>query len=158
MGRFDIEARLVHFLPDVNPNLRPATMTADEWCRAKVTDLENAILELGAETVAAFIAEPILASGGVIIPTEGYFKGCWEACRRHDVLFIADEVVTAFGRLGQWFASKDVFGVGPELITWAKELTSGYLPLGACLLPHRLLDSLRAQAPPAWLLHTRHPN
>src|SRR3546814_1908316 len=121
-------------------------MTADEWCRAKVTYLENAILELGAETVAAFIAEPILASGGVIIPPEGYFKGCWEACRRHDVLFIADEVVTAFGRLGQWFASKDVFGVEPDMITCAKGLTSGYLPLGACLISDRLLESLRAKA------------
>src|SRR3546814_20058432 len=96
--------------------LRPATMNADEWCRAKVTDLENALLELGAETVAAFIDEPILASGGVIIPPEGYCKGCWEACSRPDVLFIADEVVTAFGSLGQWFAIKDGFGVEPDLI------------------------------------------
>src|SRR3546814_2631157 len=128
-------------------------MTADEWCRAKGTDLENAILGLGAETVAAFIAEPILASGGVIIPPEGYFKGCWEACRRHDVLFIADEVVTAFGRLGQWFASKDVFGVEPDMITCAKGLTSGYLPLGACLISDRLLESLRAKAAPDLLFN-----
>src|SRR3546814_17506838 len=101
MGRFDIEARLVHFLPDVNPNLRPATMTADEWCRAKVTDHENAILELGAETVAAFIAAPILASGSVIIPPEGYFKDCWEACRRPDVLVTAAKLVTHFGTHGR---------------------------------------------------------
>src|SRR3546814_5846880 len=105
-------------------------MSEADWCRDRITDLENAIVELGADTVAAFIAEPILASGGVIIPPDGYFKGCLEVCRKYDVLFIADEVVTAFGRLGQWFASKDIFGVEPDMITCAKGLTSGYLPLG----------------------------
>lgn len=145
---FDVETRLVSFLPDVNPNLRPAGMSEADWCRAKVADLENAILELGPETVAAFIAEPILASGGVIIPPEGYFKRCWEVCRKHDVLFIADEVVTAFGRLGHWFASKDVFGVEPDLLTCAKGLTSGYLPLGACIISDRLLEEVRVRAKP----------
>jgi len=144
--RFDIEQRLVHFLPNVNPNLRPPGISEDEWCRAKVADLENAILELGPDTVGAFIAEPILASGGVIIPPEGYFKACWEVCRKHDVLFIADEVVTAFGRLGHWFASESVFGVVPDMITCAKGLTSGYLPLGACLISDRLLEEVRARS------------
>ena len=144
--RFDIERRLVHFLPNVNPNLRPATMSEADWCQAKVDDLEKAILELGPETVGGFIAEPILASGGVIIPPEGYFKACWEVCRKYDVLFIADEVVTAFGRLGHWFASEAVFGVVPDMITCAKGLTSGYLPLGACIISDRLLDEVRAKA------------
>lgn len=144
--RFDIEERLVHFLPNVNPNLRPQNMSEEDWCREKVADLENAILELGPDTVGGFIAEPILASGGVIIPPEGYFKACWEVCRKYDVLFIADEVVTAFGRLGHWFASEAVFGVVPDMITCAKGLTSGYLPLGACLISDRLLDEVRAKA------------
>jgi putrescine---pyruvate transaminase len=152
-GRFDIEQRLVHFLPDVNPNLRPDGMSEEAWCQARVADLENAILELGADTVAAFIAEPILASGGVIIPPDGYFKACWEVCRRHDVLFIADEVVTAFGRLGHWFASKEVFGVEPDMITCAKGLTSGYLPLGACLISDRLLEQVRDKAAPDLLFN-----
>ncbi len=150
---FDIEARLTHFLPNVNPNLRPPEMSEAEWCREKVADLENAILELGPDTVAAFIAEPILASGGVIIPPEGYFKGCWEVCRKHDVLFIADEVVTGFGRLGHWFASEDVFGVVPDMITCAKGLTSGYLPLGACLISDRLLEMIRVRAKPDLLFN-----
>lgn len=145
---FDTEKRLVHFLPNVNPNLRPAGMSDEEWCRAKVADLENAILELGPDTVGGFIAEPILASGGVIIPPEDYFKACWEVCRKYDVLFIADEVVTAFGRLGHWFASESVFGVVPDMITCAKGLTSGYLPLGACLISDRLLEEVRARATP----------
>ena len=146
--RFDIEARLTHFLPNVNPNLRPAGMSEEDWCSAKVADLENAILELGPETVGGFIAEPILASGGVIIPPPGYFKACREVCRKYDVLFIADEVVTAFGRLGHWFASEDVFGVVPDMITCAKGLTSGYLPLGACIISDRLLEDVRAKAGP----------
>ena len=150
---FDIEARLTHFLPNVNPNLRPAGMSEAEWCRAKIADLEDAILELGPDTIAAFIAEPILASGGVIIPPEGYFKGCWEICRKHDVLFIADEVVTGFGRLGHWFASEDVFGVVPDMITCAKGLTSGYLPLGACLISDRLLEMMRLRAKPDLLFN-----
>ena len=144
--RFDIEKRLVHFLPNVNPNLRPKEVSEEEWCRRKVADLEQAILELGPETVGGFIAEPILASGGVIIPPEGYFKACREVCRKYDVLFIADEVVTGFGRLGHWFASESVFGVVPDMITCAKGLTSGYLPLGACIISNRLLEQVRAKA------------
>ncbi len=150
---FDIEERLTHFLPNVNPNLRPAEMSEADWCRAKVADLENAILELGPDTIAAFIAEPILASGGVIIPPDGYFKGCFDVCRKYDVLFIADEVVTAFGRLGHWFASEEVFGVVPDMITCAKGLTSGYLPLGACLISDRLLEMIRERAQPDLLFN-----
>jgi putrescine---pyruvate transaminase len=150
---FDIEARLTHFLPNVNPNLRPAGMSEAEWCREKVADLENAILEFGPDTVAAFIAEPILASGGVIIPPDGYLRGCAEVCRRYDVLLICDEVVTGFGRLGHWFASEEVFGVVPDMITCAKGLTSGYLPLGACIISDRLLETIRAKARPDLLFN-----
>ena len=135
---FDRDAR-VHFLPDISPNLRPAGMSPEDWAAAKAQDLDDAIRHMGPERVAAFIAEPILASGGVVIPAPGYYKRCREICRRHDVLFIADEVVTAFGRLGHWFASQEVFGVEPDLITCAKGLTSGYLPLGACLISDRLI-------------------
>ncbi len=139
---FDIEERLVSFLPDVNPDLRPSDCSVEQWCQEKIADLENEILELGPEKVAVFIAEPILASGGVIIPSEGYHKGCLEVCRRYDVLYISDEVVTAFGRLGHWFASSDVFDIEPDIITCAKGLTSGYLPLGACIISDRLLDQI----------------
>jgi adenosylmethionine-8-amino-7-oxononanoate aminotransferase len=72
------------------------------------------------------------------VPPDGYLKRCWEICRRHDVLFIADEVVTGFGRLGHWFACEAVFGIQPDMITCAKGLTSGYLPLGALLVSERL--------------------
>jgi putrescine---pyruvate transaminase len=142
---FDRESRLVHFLPDVSPNLRAEGVGLTEWGEMKARDLEDAIRHTGPERVAAFIAEPILASGGVVIPPPGYYERCLEICRRHDVLFIADEVVTAFGRLGHWFASKDVFGVEPDIITCAKGLTSGYLPLGACLISDRLMAEITGE-------------
>ena len=141
----DIERRLVRFLPNVNPYVRPAGMSVEEWCDLRVADLEEAILEAGPDKVAAFIAEPILASGGVIVPPPGYHKRTLEICRKYDVLYISDEVVTAFGRLGHWFASEDVFGITPDIITVAKGLTSGYLPLGAMILSDRLLDDITAE-------------
>ena len=130
---------LAHFLPDVNPLMRPGNQSLTAFLDEKIDDLEQAILTLGPERVAAFIAEPILASGGVIVPPEGYHARCLEICRRHDVLYISDEVVTAFGRLGHWFASKDVFGIEPDIITCAKGMTSGYAPMGAAIFSDRLV-------------------
>jgi putrescine aminotransferase len=143
-GFMDTERRLVRFLPNVNPYIRPEGMSVDAWCDAKVADLENTILEAGPDKVAAFIAEPVLASGGVIVPPPGYHKRTLEVCRKYDVLYISDEVVTAFGRLGHWFASEDVFGIVPDIITCAKGLTSGYLPLGAMIISDRLLADISA--------------
>lgn len=141
-GWMDTARDLVHFLPDVNPYRRPGGMSEAEFLEEKVADLERAILDLGPERVAAFIAEPILASGGVIVPPEGYHRRCLEVCRKHDVLYISDEVVTGFGRLGHWFASEEVFGITPDIITCAKGLTSAYAPMGAAILSDRLLDEV----------------
>lgn len=133
---------LAHFLPDVNPLMRGPDQSVEDFLDEKIADLENAILELGPENVAAFIAEPVLASGGVIVPPKGYHKRCIEVCHVHDILYISDEVVTAFGRLGHWFASKDVFDIQPDIITCAKGLTSGYAPMGAAIFSDRLVDSV----------------
>lgn len=141
-SHFDFETRLVRFLPDVNPYRRPQGMSVQAWCDAKVADLETAIAELGADRIGAFIAEPILSSGGVIIPPEGYHKRTFDICRAHDILYISDEVVTGFGRLGHWFASESVFGIQPDMITSAKGLTSGYLPLGACIISDRIMEQM----------------
>ena len=138
----DIDREQTHLLPDVNPSTRPDGTSLEAWCEAKVADLEAAIADIGPDRVGAFIAEPILASGGVIIPPPGYHQRCLEVCRAHDVLYISDEVVTGFGRLGHWFASEDVCGIQPDIITCAKGLTSGYLPLGACLISDRLLEPI----------------
>ncbi len=138
----EMENDFIHLLPSPNPFRRPEGMSVEDFCTAKIGDLEAKILELGPARVAAFIAEPILASGGVIVPPEGYQAGCLEVCRRHDVLYISDEVVTGFGRLGHFFASKDVFGIDADIITCAKGLTSGYQPLGATLIHDRVLSRL----------------
>ncbi len=141
-SRFDTESRLVRFLPDVNPYHRPEGMSLPDWCDAKLADLERMIESTGPENIGAFIAEPILCSGGVIIPPEGYHKRTYELCRKHDILYISDEVVTGFGRLGHWFASAEVFGITPDMITCAKGLTSGYLPLGACIISDRIMERM----------------
>lgn len=141
----DTATELVRFLPDINPRLRPDTMSVDDWCTAKVDDLTNMIEEVGADRIGAFIAEPILASGGVIIPPDGYHRRVRDICAEHDILFISDEVVTAFGRLGHWFASEEVFGIVPDIITCAKGITSGYSPLGAMMVSDRLIDELRSE-------------
>jgi len=139
----DTNRDMVRFLPNINPYIRPEGMSREEWRDAKLADLENAILEAGPDKVAAFIAEPILASGGVIVPPEGYHKGSLEICRKYDVLYISDEVVTGFGRLGHWFASEEVFGIVPDIITCAKGLTSGYVPMGATIFSDSLLAEIQ---------------
>src|SRR5437773_3625887 len=91
--------------------------------------LEETIRREGPETVAAFIAEPIQGVGGVIVPPDDYFRQVREVCDRHDVLLIADEVITGFGRTGKWFGLMH-WGIEPDVMTFAKGVTSGYLPLG----------------------------
>lgn len=139
----DFNTENFHFLSDPNPLHRPEGQSVDEFRDALLEEFEQKIHEIGADKVAAFIAEPILASGGVIIPPRGYHKACHALCRKYNIVYISDEVVTAFGRLGHFFASKDVFGIDADIITTAKGLTSGYLPLGAFLVSDRLLSGLK---------------
>src|SRR5262249_48618891 len=94
-----------------------------------VDALAEAIDRAGAERVAAFFCEPVHGAGGVLPPPPGYLEGVRGVCRERDVLFVADEVITGFGRCGDWFASGR-FGLEPDLLVFAKGVTSGYLPLG----------------------------
>ena len=103
--------------------------------------LEEKILELGAKNVAAFFAEPIQGAGGVIIPPKNYFKNIQEICKKYDVLFVVDEVITGFGRTGKWFASEQM-NLSPDLMTMAKGLTSGYLPMAAVMVGDRVSSKL----------------
>jgi len=105
--------------------------------------LEERITALGADNVGAFIGEPVQGAGGVIIPPASYWPEVEKVCRRHDVLLIADEVITGFGRLGQWFAHQRM-GFQPDLVTFAKGVTSGYIPLGGVLVGDRVADVLGA--------------
>ncbi|MGH2376439.1 MAG: aspartate aminotransferase family protein, partial [bacterium] len=95
--------------------------------------LEEAIRREGAENVAAFIAEPVIGAGGVIPPTPDYFPQIRDICDRHQVLFIADEVITGFGRTGRWFALGH-WGIEPDIVSFAKGVTSAYLPLGGVMV------------------------
>jgi len=145
-GNMDLITSFIHHLPAPNPYRRPAGMSVEAYCDQVVGDLERKILELGPENVACFIAEPLLASGGVIVPPPGYQRRTWEICRKYDVLYISDEVVTGFGRLGHIFASEPVFGIQPDIITCAKGLTSGYVPLGAFMISDRIYGELTKSA------------
>ena len=109
-------------------------MSEAEFLDALLEDARCHIENLGAENIACFIAEPIQGAGGLIVPPEGYHARMGELCRRYEIKYIADEVVTSFGRLGHFFASKDVFGMQPDIITTAKGLTSGYQPLAATII------------------------
>src|SRR3954463_1364590 len=105
--------------------------------------VEKAILAEGPETVAAVIAEPVMGAGGVIVPPPSYFPRLREICDRHDVLLIADEVITGFGRTGKWFALGH-WGVEPDLVSFAKGVTSGYLPLGGVIASKRVHEAIES--------------
>ena len=104
--------------------------------------VEEAINAHGADTIAAIIAEPVIGAGGVIVPSPTYFPRLREICDRHNVLLIADEVITGFGRTGKWFAL-DHWGVQPDLMSFAKGVTSGYLPLGGIIVSKRIHDAMQ---------------
>ena len=114
--------------------------------RAAADELEKAILREGPETVAAFIAEPVQGAGGVIVPQADYFSRIREICDKYDVLVISDEVITGFGRTGKWFGLEH-WNIQPDIISFAKGITSGYLPLGGIGLSDRVYKVL-AEVPP----------
>jgi adenosylmethionine-8-amino-7-oxononanoate aminotransferase len=126
--------RFVHEDKSVSPGVAAANL------------LEKAILAEGADTVAAFIAEPVQGAGGLMVPPSDYFKRIREICDKHDVLFISDEVITGFGRTGRWFALEH-YGVQPDILTFAKGITSGYVPLGGIGISERVYKVI-ADAPP----------
>ncbi len=103
--------------------------------------LERQIQHEGPDYVAAFIAEPVMQANGVQVPTSDYFARVREICDRYGVLLIVDEVITGFGRTGAWFAS-DTFGISPDIMTVAKALTAGYMPMGAAIARPELIDAL----------------
>src|SRR5262245_20647899 len=140
--------RFVSDDPSVSPGVAAANL------------LEKAILQEGPETVAAFIAEPVQGSGGLIVPPDDYFPRIREICNKYDVLFISDEIITGFGRTGRWFGLER-YGVEPDILAFAKGVTSGYIPLGGIGLSDRVYQVL-CDAPPAqrWMhafTYSAHP-
>jgi len=140
--------RFVSEEPGVSPGVAAANL------------LEKAILQEGPETVAAFIAEPIQGSGGLIVPPDDYFPRIREICNKYNVLFIADEIITGFGRTGRWFGLER-YGVEPDILAFAKGITSGYIPMGGIGLSDRVYKVM-SDAPPAqrWMhafTYSAHP-
>lgn len=126
-----------------DPFHRPAGLSIEDFENVLESEFRALIHQEGADRIGAFIAEPVQASGGVLVPTPRYLERMRAICTEHDILFIADEVVTAFGRLGHIFASKDVFAMQPDMITFAKGVTSGYFPLGGVMVSSKIFEDLR---------------
>ena len=105
-------------------------------------EIEDRIIAVGPENVAAFIGEPVQGAGGVIIPPKGYWKRVDAICKKYGILLVVDEVICGFGRLGEWFGFQH-FGMMPDLVPMAKGLSSGYLPISAVGVSHKIVDVLR---------------
>jgi adenosylmethionine-8-amino-7-oxononanoate aminotransferase len=104
--------------------------------------LDDRIRTEGPDTVAAFIAEPVMGAGGVVVPPEGYFAEVQRVLKEHDVLFLVDEVICGFGRTGKWFGS-EVFGIEPDIMSLAKGLTNGCIPMSASVISEEIWDVLK---------------
>ena len=130
--------------------------TEEEFSTRLAAELDEMIEKEGPDTVAAFIAEPVMGAGGALMPPEGYFAKVQAVCDRHDVLFIADEVITGFGRLGHMWGSQ-AFGIRPDTISFAKAVTSAYLPLGGVMVNEAVYQALLDESRKIGLFATATP-
>ena len=135
---------------NTNPYRAPDAGDEAAQCRRLLDEVERAILDAGPETVAMIIAEPVQNAGGCLVPPEGYWPGLRELADRHGIVLVADEVITGFGRLGEWFGVTR-YDTTPDIITVAKGLTSAYAPMGAVLVSDRIAEPLYDQG--RMLLH-----
>jgi adenosylmethionine-8-amino-7-oxononanoate aminotransferase len=139
-------------VPTCYPYRYQGTRPGETVGQAAARELEEAILREGADTIAAFVAEPIHGAGGVFYPTDDYWPLVREICTRHDVLLIADEIITGFCRTGRWFGLSH-WNVTPDILTFAKGVTSGYQPLGGMLVTRAVKDAMDAVAPQDRWMH-----
>jgi adenosylmethionine-8-amino-7-oxononanoate aminotransferase len=142
---FDLPLKTQHYIPSPNPYRHAQGQDPQALIAASVASLRAKVAELGADNVAAFFCEPIQGSGGVIVPPTGWLRAMQEAARELDILFVVDEVITGFGRTGPMFACL-AEGVEPDLMTLAKGLTSGYVPMGATMLSERVYAGIADSA------------
>lgn len=137
-------------IPDIHHAPAPfwwaegGALSPENHGRACAAALEAMILELGPENVGAFIGEPVMGAGGVLVPPPGYWAEVQRICRKHDILLIADEVICGFGRTGNWFGSQ-TYDIAPDIMTVAKGLSSGYLPISASIIGDRVAGVLMDQ-------------
>jgi len=140
-ANFDLPLPTQHRIPSPYPYRNPVGGDPQAIIDSSVRALRDKVAELGADRVAAFFCEPIQGSGGVIVPPAGWLKAMREACRELGILFVADEVITGFGRTGPMFAC-DAEGVDPDMMTVAKGLTAGYAPMGALLVSDAIYQAI----------------
>ena len=119
-------------------------LSEEEFAIQSAQLLEEKIMEIGANRIAAFVGEPVQGAGGVVIPPQGYWEEIQRICNKHDILLVADEVICGFGRLGHWFGS-DYYNINADIMPIAKGLSSGYLPIGGLLVGDRVADTLIAK-------------
>ncbi len=130
--------------------------TLEQESERALAHLEQTILLEGPSTIAAIIIETVVGTNGVLVPPPGYLQGVRELCDRFGILYIADEVMVGFGRLGEWFGI-DAFGARPDLITFAKGVNSGYVPLGGVVISDRVAEFFDRTAFPGGLTYSGHP-
>ena len=123
---------------------RPEGLSREAFGLRAAQWLEDKIAEVGADRVAAFIGEPVQGAGGVIVPPETYWPEIQRICDRHGILLVSDEVICGFGRTGHWFGCER-YGIRPDLMTFAKGVTSGYIPLGGVMVGQRVAEVLIAR-------------
>jgi taurine--2-oxoglutarate transaminase len=127
-----------------------------EECARALQHLRETLMVEGPHTVAAIVLETVVGTNGVLVPPDGYLQGVRDICDEHGIVFIADEVMTGFGRCGEWFAV-DHWAVTPDLITFAKGVNSGYIPLGGVLISERVAASFEDRVYPGGLTYSGHP-
>ena len=151
---FHLPSDLVHFVSEANCYRMPREIDFEEaYCDYLVDEFEQEIAELGADRVACFFAEPIMGASEVLVAPSGYHRRVKQDYKLNDILYVSDEVVTSFSRLGHFFSSTDRFDVVPGMIVTAKGITSGYMPLGATLVSERLFDAMPRRSAGALLTH-----
>ena len=147
---------VVHFLgPYMYRSSFHATTEAEE-CERALQHLDEVLMYEGPATVAAIILEPVVGTNGILVPPDGYLQGVRDLCDRHGILLISDEVMAGFGRCGAWFAG-DRWGVQPDLITFAKGVNSGYVPLGGVIVSESVSDTFTKRPYPGGLTYSGHP-
>ncbi|MDN5668716.1 MAG: aminotransferase class III-fold pyridoxal phosphate-dependent enzyme, partial [Renibacterium salmoninarum] len=150
------DASVVHFFGPYAYRSAFHAASAEEETQRALEHLESVIQLEGPGTVAGIILETVVGTNGVLVPPPGYLQGVREICDRYGLVYIADEVMVGFGRIGEWFAV-DAFDVVPDLLTFAKGINSGYVPLGGVLISDAIAATFAERAYPGGLTYSGHP-
>ena len=145
---FHTAESIVHVAASPNAYRAPEGVLVEDFLDYLVDDLERLIAKVRSERIACFILEPILGTGGAIVPPDGYHAQVAEICRENEILVIADEVVTGFGRLGEFFAGEPLFDFVADMVTVGKGISSGYLPLAATLISDEIYEVIGSSKDP----------